>query len=112
MPILKPNPGKQEFALRQPYSIKEILYGGARGGGKTFAGLIWLTEYVDHPRYQGLVIRRSSTDLVDWVERARWMYAGLGGVVTGNPAVIRFPSGAIIRTGWATASCRWLVCTF
>lgn len=36
---------------------------------------------------------------MDWVERARWMYAGLGGVVTGNPAVIRFPSGAIIRTG-------------
>jgi hypothetical protein len=99
MPILKPNPGKQEFALQQPYSIKEILYGGARGGGKTFAGLVWLTEYVEHPRFQGLVIRRNSDDLSDWIERARWMYIGLGGQVTGNPSVIRFPSGAIIRTG-------------
>lgn len=99
MPILKPNPGQQEFALRQPYSIREVLYGGARGGGKTFAGLIWLTEYVDHPRFQGLVIRRNSDDLSDWIERARYMYEGLGGVITGNPAMIRFPSGAFIRTG-------------
>lgn len=99
MVVLKPNAGQQEFALRQPYSIKEILYGGARGGGKTFAGLIWLSEYVDHPRYQGLVIRRNSDDLSDWIERARYMYQGLGGVVVGNPAIIRFPSGAFIRTG-------------
>src|SRR5215469_14977682 len=99
MPILKPNPGQQEFALRQPYSIKEILYGGARGGGKTFAGLLWLTEYVDHPRFQGLVIRRNGDDLGDWIERARYMYAGLGVQITGNPVILRFPSGAIIRTG-------------
>lgn len=97
--VLKPNPGQQEYALRQPYSIFEILYGGARGGGKTFAGLIWLTEYIDHPRYQGLVIRRNADDLSDWIERARYMYSGLGAKVTGNPAIIRFPSGAIIRTG-------------
>ena len=77
--ILKPNPGQQEFALRQPYSINEILYGGARGGGKTFAGLLWLTEYIHHPRYQGLVIRRNSDDLSDWIERARWMYRGIMG---------------------------------
>lgn len=99
MIVLKPNEGQQEFALRQPYSIREVLYGGARGGGKTFAGLIWLTEYVDHPRFQGLVIRRNSDDLSDWIERARYMYQGLGGIITGNPAMIRFPSGAFIRTG-------------
>lgn len=96
---LRPNPGQQEFALRIPYSIREVLYGGARGGGKTHAGLIWLTEYIDHPRFQGLVIRRNADDLSDWVERARFMYKDLGGVVTGNPPVIRFPSGAFIRTG-------------
>lgn len=99
MIVLRPNPGQQEFALRQPYSIFEILYGGARGGGKTYAGLIWLTEYINHPRFQGLVIRRNSDDLSDWIERARYMYRDLGGEVTGKPAMIRFPSGAIIRTG-------------
>src|ERR1700691_1076126 len=97
--IYKPNPGQQTFALQQPYSIKEILYGGARGGGKTFAGQIWLTEYLDHPRFQGLVIRRNSDDLVDWIERARHMYRGLGVQIVGNPVILRFPSGAILRTG-------------
>jgi hypothetical protein len=99
MPVLKPNAGAQTFALQQPYSIKEILYGGARGGGKTFAGLIWLSEYVHHPRFKGLVIRRNSDDLSDWIDRARHTFSGLGATVTGNPAVIRFPSGASIRTG-------------
>lgn len=97
--ILKPNPGQQEFALRQPYSINEIMYGGSRGGGKTFAGMLWLLEYVDNPRFQGLVIRRNADDLSDWLERARYMYVPLGADITGKPAIIRFPSGAIIRTG-------------
>ncbi len=70
-----------------------------RGGGKTFAGLIWLTEYIQHPRFQGLVIRRNSDDLSDWIERARYMYSGLGVEITGKPAIMRFPSGALIRTG-------------
>lgn len=96
---LRPNSGPQEFALRIPYSVREVLYGGARGGGKTYAGLIWLTEYTDHPRYQGLVIRRNADDLTDWLERARYMYRDLGALITGNPPVIRFPSGAIIRLG-------------
>lgn len=99
MPILKPNPGAQTYALQQPYSIKEILYGGARGGGKTFAGLLWLSEYADHPRFRGLVIRRNADDLSDWIDRARYVFSGLGGVVVGNPAKIKFPSGAVIRTG-------------
>lgn len=99
--ILKPNKGKQEFALRQPYSIFEILYGGARGGGKTFAGLMWLVEpkYINNSQYRALVIRRNVDDLSDWIERARYMYAPLGGEVTGKPAIIRFPSGAVIRMG-------------
>jgi len=98
--LLKPNNGKQEFALRQPYSIFEILYGGARGGGKTFAGLMWLVEpqYVNNPNYAALVIRRNSNDLSDWLDRARTMYSSLGGVVTNN-SLIRFPSGAKIRLG-------------
>src|SRR5579859_298948 len=96
---IRPNPGQQEYALRQPYSVFEILYGGARGGGKTFAGMIWMLEYIDNPRYQGLVIRRNSDDLSDWIQRARHLYHSMGAEIVGNPPMIRFPSGAIIRTG-------------
>lgn len=94
----KPTP-RQEIALLA--DVDELLYGGARGGGKTDAGMVWMVEpkYVAHPRYRGLVIRKNSDDLKDWVDRARTMYLPLNAEIKGNPAEIHFPSGAIIRTG-------------
>lgn len=94
-----PHPGPQEEALRR--SEFEILYGGARGGGKTDAGQVWLVEpqYLQNPLYRFLVLRKRSKDLSDWVERAKRMYAPLGAQVTGNPPMFRFPSGALGRTG-------------
>jgi hypothetical protein len=77
----------------------EILYGGARGGGKTDAGLVWLTDYIDNPHYRALVIRRNADDLSDWVDRAVKFYKGLGAKIAYRPAVITFKSGAVIRTG-------------
>jgi len=44
-----------------------------------------------------LVIRKNSEDLSDWIDRAKRMFPNAK--ISGKPAVIRFPSGAIIRTG-------------
>lgn len=77
----------------------EILYGGARGGGKTDAGLVWLTDHIDNPQYRALVIRKNADDLSDWVDRSIVFYKGLGAMIAYRPAVIKFPSGAVIRTG-------------
>jgi hypothetical protein len=77
----------------------EILYGGARGGGKTDAGMVWLLYDIDNPRLRSLVIRRNSDDLSDWIERAKWMYRPFGGEAVGKPAEFRFPSGAVFKTG-------------
>ncbi|MBN1999029.1 phage terminase large subunit, partial [candidate division KSB1 bacterium] len=95
----KPNPGPQTEVLRR--SEDEILFGGSRGGGKTVAGMVWMVEpaYIANPRYQGLVIRKNSDDLSDWIERARHMYRPTRATFAGNPPKIRFPSGALIRTG-------------
>jgi len=92
----KPQP-KQIEALER--TEDEVLYGGARGGGKTDAGQAWLLYDKDNPRYRALVIRRNADDLKDWIDRARRMYLPTKAEFTGNPAEIRFPSGAIIRTG-------------
>lgn len=92
----KPFP-KQEFALQR--IEYEILFGGSRGGGKTDAGLVWLTDCIDNSRYRALVIRKNAEDLGDWVDRATRFYGPLGAKVVGRPPEIRFPSGAIIKTG-------------
>ena len=88
---------KQEFALQR--IEYEILFGGSRGGGKTDTGLVWLTDYINNPRYRALVIRKNAEDLSDWIDRANRFYGPLGAKITGRPPEIKFPSGAIIKTG-------------
>ena len=96
MPTWKPHP-RQEFALQT--DEYEVLFGGSRGGGKTDTGLVWLTYGIENPRYRALVIRKNADDLSDWVDRAIYFYSGMGGKIAYRPAVITFPSGAVIRTG-------------
>jgi hypothetical protein len=95
--IWQPHPGPQTDALS--YDVFELLYGGARGGGKTDAGINWLVRDTDNPLYRALVIRRNSDDLRDWFDRAGRLYSKLGATIVGNPGEIRWPSGAIIRAG-------------
>lgn len=100
----RPHP-KQEFALLRDEF--EILYGGQRGGGKSDAGIVWLLGdeyedgklYVQHPQYRALVLRKNSNDLSDWLDRAGFMYKRYGAEIVGNPPIVRWPSGAVFRTG-------------
>lgn len=86
---------KQSLALAR--TEDEILYGGARGGGKTDAGQAFLLYDKDNPKYRALVIRKNATDLSDWIDRAKTMYKSSNAIFVGDS--FRFPSGAIIRTG-------------
>jgi len=86
---------------------REILFGGARGGGKTHCGQIWLTcdeDYILNPHYRGLVLRKSFQDLSDWISKVRTLLIGRAEVFT-HPAEIRYPSGAVIYMGhWGDPS--------
>lgn len=92
-------PGPQTFALSVPDNVNEIFYGGARGGGKTDTGMVWISEKIDEPRFRGLVIRKNADDLKDWVDRASRMYSGLGVKIAYRPWELTFPSGARLYTG-------------
>jgi phage terminase large subunit len=86
---------------------REVLYGGARGGGKTDCGLVWLCldpDFIINPGYRGLVLRKSFSDLSDWISRARKFLHGRAEIFT-HPAEIRFSSGAIVYMGhWGDPS--------
>jgi hypothetical protein len=91
-----PNAGPQTEALQR--LEREIGYGGARGGGKTDAGMAWMVEpeYVAHSGYRGLVIRKHVKDLNDWISRAKTFFGDMA-VFTGD--TFTFTSGATITTG-------------
>lgn len=95
----EPQAGKQTAVL-MVNGVDELLVGGARGGSKTETGLAWgcEPEYINHPLFRGLVIRKDYEDLSDWITRARVFYSGLG-FITGKPAEIRWRAGGVTRLG-------------
>lgn len=91
---------KQEHVLR--IRAKEILFGGARGGGKSEVGEVIVSRpamTMKVQKYRGLVLRETAQDLADWIDRARIKYEGSGAKIAGNPPVFRWPWGSKIFTG-------------
>lgn len=92
---------KQRAFLELPH--REALYGGAAGGGKSFALLAGALAHVNHPQWSALLIRRSRPDLTqrgglmdiahEWLTStaAKWNH---------ETSTWRFPSGATLRFGY------------
>ena len=84
---------------------REILYGGARGGGKTDWSIAVMAERIPNPHYKGLVLRRNADDLADYSARCEEAYHFASVQVRRNPMVLRFgensqnTEGAVIRGG-------------
>ena len=74
------------------------IYGGAAGGGKSFALLLEASKWAHVPGYRAVLFRRLDTDLT--IEGGLWdesskIYPHLGGVGVQSPRKVwRFPSGA------------------
>lgn len=88
-----PQFGPQSAYVKSPYDI--TVYGGARGGGKTFGSLgeffIHAEDYGVHAR--GLMIRRSREDLKDCIATAMQMYGNAAKYME-KGAFFRFHNGA------------------
>ncbi len=56
-----PTPKQRAFLLMN--DTKELLYGGAAGGGKSVAQLMGALQYVDVPGYSAILFRKTYADL-------------------------------------------------
>lgn len=73
----------------------------------TWAGMAWLLRHIDKQHYRSMVIRRNATDLREWEDKAREMYAPFGAKFVGKPSTIRWPSGAVTYTGHLSDAHAW-----
>lgn len=95
---LKPQPGPQEQFLSTSADI--ALYGGAAGGGKTYALLLEQLRNINNPDFGSVIFRRTSGQIFNegglWDE-AQKVYLPLGVRAVQSPrAAIMFKTGAKI----------------
>jgi len=95
----KPQPGPQHHFLTCPADI--VVYGGARGGGKSFASLgeFWCHSEDWGPAAKGLMLRRSREDLKDTIDVARQMY-GDAAEWKDKEKQFRFRNGAVFHMAY------------
>ena len=70
--VFKPNSGPQEEFLAAPE--KEVLYGGAAGGGKSYAMLVDLLRFASNPNHRALLLRRTLGELTELIDQSRRIY--------------------------------------
>jgi len=70
--IFEANPGPQTDFLSA--SEQEVLYGGAAGGGKSFAMLADPVRYFNNPLSNKLLVRRSTEELRELISVSKQLY--------------------------------------
>ena len=70
--IFAPNPGPQTDFLAAPE--REVLFGGAAGGGKSYALLADPLRYFSNPAFSGLILRRTNDELRELVFKSQELY--------------------------------------
>ena len=95
---IRPQPGPQEAFLSSSADI--VFYGGAAGGGKTWALLLEPLRHINNKDFAAVIFRRNSTQVRNpgglWTESSE-LYPTLG--ATGSETVLewRFPGGALVK---------------
>lgn len=97
--LYEPTPKQAEF-----HAADEdiVLYGGAAGGGKSYAMLVDALRYCQFDGYRGLLIRRTSPMLKELISVSRSLYpkAFPGAKFNKSDNMWYFPSGATIQFGY------------
>ena len=98
MHVIRPQPGPQEKFLATPADI--AIYGGAAGGGKTWALLTEALRHINNPSFGAVFLRRTFSEITMvggmW-EEADKLYPLLGAVPNQGNMFWRFPKGAKVQ---------------
>ena len=99
--IFKPNSGPQTEFLAA--SEREVFYGGARGGGKSYAMLVDPLRYCTKSNHRALLVRRTMPELRDLIQKSQLLYSKAfpNAKWREQEKEWRFPSGAKIEFGYA-----------
>ena len=81
---------------------KDVLYGGAAGGGKSYAMLVDPLRYAHRKAHRALILRRSMPELREMIDKSRELYpqAFPGAKCREVEKLGNFPSGAKIEFGF------------
>ena len=92
--IFQPNDGPQTSFLAAPEI--DVLYGGAAGGGKSYAMLVDPLRYCSRSAHRALILRRSMPELRELIDKSRELYprAFPGCKFREVEKLWNFPSGA------------------
>ena len=98
--IFRPNDGPQTDFLAA--SETDVLYGGAAGGGKSYAMLVDPLRYAHRAAHRALILRRSMPELRELIDKSRELYpkAFPGCKYKEVEKLWNFPSGAKIEFGF------------
>ena len=98
--IFSPNDGPQTEFLAAPET--DVLYGGAAGGGKSYAMIVDPLRYAHREAHRALVLRRSMPELRELIDKSRELYpkAFPGCKFREVEKIWTFPSGAKVEFGY------------
>jgi len=98
--IFAPNEGPQTEFLAAAET--DVLYGGAAGGGKSYAMLVDPLRYAHRSAHRALIIRRSMPELRELIDKSRELYpkAFPGCKYREVEKLWNFPSGAKVEFGF------------
>jgi hypothetical protein len=99
--VIEPQPGPQSLALDTRRFVYELLFGGARGGGKTvFLLMDYAVDILEYGRdWQGILFRRSYPRLDQIIKLSREMFAAIdpGADYKVGDATWQFSNGASLK---------------